>query len=191
MDFGDIITVLVYIMIPLLISSRRKADRKRKTGSSEAGRSPGRASGRGLMDRLEQMVNEMEKKMADTNAERPSSRRRLPTESVPNADPVMDIHHDSTVDWQQVYMPSQSAVQQVDIQELYTGTADQKPETDNVLTDKAVDKAIDKVPGEIGGIDESEEKEPLFGSEDIVKGIILSEILKPPKALQRSRRHPI
>jgi hypothetical protein len=191
MDFGDIITVLVYIMLPLVFASKKKSGKKGKTDNRAPGSPPGRATGKGLMDRLEQMVNEMEKKMADTNAKRLPGQRPMPTEDVPMVDSDMDIPDDRTVDWQQVYIPSESVGQQVDIQQLYTGSIGQEPKTDTGFRDQASKKEIDKVPGEIGGIEAPSEKEWFFDKNDIVKGIILSEVLQPPKALRRSRRHPV
>ncbi len=158
-----IIVPLLYLVIPLLLSAKKRAKRGTQQRGETRKRQPvnGQSKSGNLMERFESFVKELEK-VAQT---REVAGGAKPTTGK-STEPAM---HTDTRKY------SDKASTAADIPEIGTGI----PAWHVASTADAVFPTKDKRDGE---------KTPLFEKDDIIKGIILSEILQPPVALRRRNR---
>jgi hypothetical protein len=183
MDFDDILKILIYIAIPAFLSIRKKA----RKDSKRAGET-GRATRRNLMDKLENMVSEMEK-MAGEGFDRKSPRMENNRPAMPEQG--LEKKYESgprqAVDWQDVYTGRETELNRVDLQDLYVSNTSELSRTEDEQRPAVEDKKRPAYqeygsPCAVDGIS-------FFDADDLVKGIVLSEILQPPLARRQNRRH--
>lgn len=163
MDFGDIITLLIYIAIPVLITNKRRA-RKAQQASQQRRQPvqrqpvPDKAQG-GLMGRLESMIKELEK----------AAEEGKPAGMHSTSKPAPDVSGASgyTGEPKPGRIPVWRVVSAVNGKEAKEQRQREKSPAGEAATAAA---------GQ-GGV--------LFDRDDLVKGIILSEILQPPVAIRR------
>ncbi len=194
MDFDDIFRLLLYIGIPLIISANRKAKKAKK--SSQKNRQPvqnerqpvqGRTAGGGLMGRLESMMKEIER-------------------SIETGQPIGGGKPDGTgKTGRQAAQPAGADGMDV------SGVTDQNPAAGRegysmerpdripvwqMAKESREGKAASphKTAQSPAGTDnpdaDDREEYGLFGRDDLVKGIIMSEILQPPVTIRSSKRRP-
>ncbi|MGI6704455.1 MAG: hypothetical protein ACOX42_10705 [Clostridia bacterium] len=201
MDFGDILTLLIYIAIPVFISGKRKAKKAQEEArrkrppmqqpmQSPAQRQPmkrrpvqGSTGDGGIFGRLESMLKELERAAQSgkpAGGSKPSGGPAKPGETV---DAYTDAEGTTASaqapgGYHQGQQASGIPVWRV-ANEIVGKETPAKPG----VQEKPVSKRV-SVAAEQGGY-------ALFGKDDLVKGIILSEILQPPVALrQKNKRRP-
>lgn len=188
MDFDDIFRLLLYIGIPLIISANRKAKKAKK--SSQKNRQPvqnerqpvqGRTAGGGLMGRLESMMKELEKAAQTGQPAGNAKTDRQPAQPVGvggmNSSGVADQNPAAGREGYSMERPDGIPVWQM-AKESREGKA----------------ASPHKTAGSPAGTDnpdaDDREEYGLFGRDDLVKGIIMSEILQPPVTIRSSKRRP-
>jgi hypothetical protein len=163
MDFGDILTLLLYIVIPVVVLGKRKAKKERRSSQQrkqpvpdQQRRQPssGRTVGGGLMGRLESMMRELEKAAEEQKA---PGRKKTAA-----ADEVKGKQKDKIPVWQ-------------------VAVSEEKKEAHDIP-----EKKEKPVLREYRGF-APQMSLGVFGQDDLVKGIIMSEILQPP--VSKRRRH--
>jgi hypothetical protein len=202
MDFGDIFTLLLYIVIPIFISGKRNANKAKKAQQQRRQlmenqpmqRQPmqDKNTGGGLMGRLESMMKEIEKSVETgepiggkktTGAPKPVTKplikpmepvTREETYKAPGDGPYAAGVPGQGESVQPEKIPVWRVAPLANREEAVRG-----PEKTRHKTVPARE-AVPAAAGQGGA---------LFGRDDLVKGIILSEILQPPVALrQRNKR---
>lgn len=200
MDFGDIFALLLYIIIPIYISGKRKADKAKKAQQASQQRNrrsmhrppvqrqpaQDKAQG-GVMGWLESMAKELEKAAGEgrpTGGPKPVTK---PAEPITQAEtykaPVEVPVASGTPGQSREAQPGRIPVWRVATTAKVT-PADNGEETlkEPLRTRPPAREAAPAAAGQGGG---------LFGRDDLIKGIILSEVLKPPVAIrQRNKRRP-
>jgi len=197
MDFGDILALLIYIAIPVFISSKKKArkaqreEQRRRSPLQQPvqGKTQSRTQGGGLMGRLESMMKELEKAAESGKSAGGSKPSGAPK---PATKPVGPITH------VEVYKAPGKVSATAGTPDRGRGArpggipvwrvADDTGGIEASAKPRAKEKpVVQKVPVAVAG----QSSLALFGKDDLVKGIILSEILQPPVSLrQRNKRRP-
>ncbi|MBA1337165.1 MAG: hypothetical protein HPY66_3601 [Firmicutes bacterium] len=193
MDFDDILRILIYILIPVFLTMRKRAANSNRKRENDPRQAPKRTTGRSLMDRLESMVSEMEKKAegmekrVDGNASSSPRRPRTPArpEQRRSIEAADTLRRD--VDWQDVYTGAEGPLDQVDLQSVYTSSL-------SVQEQPKPDKKADRKKDKASPLEEPVQSREAwsfgsFDAEDILKGIVLSEILQPPVSRRQYKRH--
>lgn len=186
MDFDDILRILIYLLIPVFLTMRKRAANSGRKRENDTRQAPARTSGRSLMDRLESMVSEMEKKVGE-NASSASRKPRTPARPEQRRDIETIDRTRREVDWQDVYTGAEGPLDQVDLQDVYTGriSVQEQPKADK-KADRKKDKAS---PLEEPAPSSETWSFGSFDEDDILKGIVLSEILQPPVSRRQYKRH--
>jgi hypothetical protein len=201
MDFGDIFALLLYIIIPIYISGKRKADKAKKAQQTShqrnrqpmhrppAQRQPAQDKAQGgVMGWLESMAKELERAAGEG---RPAGGPKTVTKP---AEPAAQAKtYKAPVDVPTASgTPGQSREAKTGgipvwrVAPVVRGTpaADGKRALKEPVRTRP--PAREAVPAAAGQGDYA-----LFGKDELVKGIILSEILQPPVTLrQRNKRRP-
>jgi hypothetical protein len=176
MDFNDVFRLLLYIAIPLVIASNRKAKKAKKSSQQRRQPSPAQNAGGGLMGRIESMMREMEKA-----AEAQKSSGRARTAGEPAATP------------QGMHTETGQTLGGI------SGGPGERPEGKIPVWQVArtdEEEAVARQPkGAEPPVSEykpaaAQKSSGLFGRDDLVKGIIMSEILQPPVTKRPNKRHP-
>ena len=200
MDFGDIFALLLYIIIPMYISGKKKADKAKKTQQASQQRSrqsmhrppvqrqPEQDKPQaGVMGWLESMVKELERAAGEgtpAGVPKPVVKPDEPAAQVKTYEAPGEVTADSGAPGQsREAKPGGIPVWRVAPTVKVTpagngeGTLKEPGRTKSPARD-----AVPAAAGQGGG---------LFGRDDLIKGIILSEILEPPLAIRwRNKRRP-
>lgn len=201
MDFGDVFALLLYIIIPIYISGKRKADKAKKAqqASQQRNRQPmhrppvqrqpaqDKAQG-GVMGWLESMAKELERAAGEgrpAGGPKPVTKPAEPVAQAKTYKAPVDVPTASGTPGQsQEAKPGGIPVWRVAPVVRGTAAAEGKGALKEPVRTRP--PAREAVPAAAGQGDYA-----LFGKDELVKGIILSEILQPPVTLrQRNKRRP-
>lgn len=202
MDFGDIFALLLYIIIPMYISGKKKANKAKKEQQDSQQRNrqpmyrpPVQRQRRPAQDKtqggvtgwLESMVKELERAAGEGRPAGVPEPVIKPAEPITQAEtykapvevPVASGTPGQSQEAQPGRIPVWRAATTAKVTPADSGEGTLKePERKRSPAREAVPVAA----GQGGG---------LFGRDDLIKGIILSEVLKPPVAIrQRNKRRP-
>ena len=201
MDFGDVFALLLYIIIPIYISGKRKADKAKKAqqASQQRNRQPmhrppvqrqpaqDKAQG-GVMGWLESMAKELERAAGEgrpAGGPKPVTKPAEPAAQAKTYKAPVDVPAAyGTPDKSQEAKPGGIPVWRVEPIVKVTPEAEGKGALKEPLRTRPPAREAAPAAAGQGGY-------ALFGSDELVKGIILSEILQPPVTLrQRNKRRP-
>jgi len=201
MDFGDIFALLLYIIIPIYISGKRKADKAKKAQQASQQRN-GRSMHRppvqrqpaqdkaqgGVMGWLESMAKELERAAGEgrpAGGPKPVTKPAEPAAQAKTYKAPVDVPAAyGTPDKSQEAAPGGIPVWRVEPIVKVTPEAEGKGALKEPLRTRPPAREAAPAAAGQGGY-------ALFGKDELVKGIILSEILQPPVALrQRNKRRP-
>jgi hypothetical protein len=194
MDFGDIFTLLLYIIIPIFISGKRNANKAKRAQQQKRQPMENRPmqrqpvqdknTGGGLMGRLESMMKELEKAAGEGKPSEVPKPVAKPMEPITQAKTYKAPEDGSYADG----VPGQSESMQpegIPVWRVAPLANREEAVRGPEKTRPVVVPAKEAVPAAAG------HEGVLFRRDDLIKGIILSEILQPPVSLrQRNKRRP-